>query len=78
MGERADAVALSIVQPGDERGVLACCGKSRPAVPASRPAPGWRGRSTLQPEVESAGVHLIDSLADLRAVLQRLAAEHQA
>jgi hypothetical protein len=38
----------------------------------------WEGGAGAQAEIESSGVHLIDSLADLRPALQRLAAEHQA
>jgi MerR family transcriptional regulator, light-induced transcriptional regulator len=76
---RAEAVALSIVQPGDERGVLSVLREIRAGLPP-RVALflGGAGAHRIHAGIETAGVQLIDSLADLRPALQRLAAEHQA
>ena len=76
---RAEAVALSIVQPGDERGVLSALREVQAGLPPRVALLlGGAGAQGFQAEIESAGVHLIDSLAELRAALQRLAAERQA
>ena len=76
---RAEAVALSIVQPGDEQGLVSALREIRAGLP-SRVALllGGAGTHRIRTGIESAGVHLIDSLADLRPALQRLAAEPQA
>ena len=76
---RAEAVALSLVQPGDERGVLSVLREIQDGLPPRVALLlGGAGAQSFQAEIESAGVHLIDSLADLRAALQGLAAERQA
>jgi methanogenic corrinoid protein MtbC1 len=76
---RAEAVALSIVQPGDERGVLSALREIRAGLPPRVVLLlGGAGAQRIQAGTESAGVHLIESLADLRSALQRLAAERQA
>lgn len=76
---RAEAVALSVVQPGDARGVLSVLREIRDGLPPRVALLlGGAGAQRFQAEIESAGVHLIDSLADLRAVLQRLAVEREA
>ena len=75
---RAEAVALSVVQPGDER-LLRILRDIRAGLPPRVALLlGGAGAQSIQAGIESAGVHLIGSLADLRAALQRLAAEHQA
>jgi methanogenic corrinoid protein MtbC1 len=71
---RAEAVALSIVQPGDERGVLSVLREIQARLPPRVALLlGGAGAQGFQAEIESAGVHLIDSLAELRAALQRIA-----
>jgi DNA-binding transcriptional MerR regulator/methylmalonyl-CoA mutase cobalamin-binding subunit len=75
---RAEAMALSLVQPGDERGVLSVLREIRAGLPPRVALLlGGAGAQSFQAEIESAGVHLIDSLAELRAALQRIA-ERQA
>jgi len=75
---RAEAVALSVVQPGDER-LLRILRDIRAGLPPRVALLlGGAGAQSIQAGIESAGVHLIGSLADLRAALQRLAAEPQA
>jgi len=75
---RAEAVALSAVQPGDER-LLRILRDIRAGLPPRVALLlGGAGAQSIQAGIESAGVHLIGSLADLRAALQRLAAEPQA
>jgi DNA-binding transcriptional MerR regulator/methylmalonyl-CoA mutase cobalamin-binding subunit len=75
----AEAVALSLVQPGEERGVLSVLREIQDGLPPRVALLlGGAGAQSFQAEIESAGVHLIDSLADLRAALQRLATERQA
>src|SRR6476646_1916001 len=75
---RAEAVALSIVQPGDERGVLSALREIRAGLPPRVVLLlGGAGARRIQAGIEAAGVRLIDSLADLRSALQRLAAERQ-
>jgi hypothetical protein len=71
-------MALSLVQPGDERGVLSVLRKIQAGLPPRVALlVGGAGAQSFQAEIESAGVHLIDSLAELRAALQRIA-ERQA
>jgi len=75
---RAEAMALSLVQPGDERGVLSVLREIQAGLPPRvAQLVGGAGAQSFQAEIESAGVHLIDSLAELRAALQRIA-ERQA
>jgi MerR family transcriptional regulator, light-induced transcriptional regulator len=75
---RAEAMALSLVQPGDERGVLSVLREIQAGLPPRVALlVGGAGAQSFQAEIESAGVHLIDSLAELRAALQRIA-ERQA
>ena len=72
---RAEAVALSIVHPGDERGVLSALREIQAGLPPRVALLlGGAGAQSFQDELEAAGVHLIDSLAELRAALQRIAA----
>jgi len=75
---RAEAVALSIVQPGDERGVLSALREIRAGLPPRVVLLlGGAGARRIQAGIEAPGVRLIDSLADLRSALQQLAAERQ-
>jgi len=75
---RAEAMALSLVQPGDERGVLSVLREIQAGLPPRVALlVGGAGAQSFQAEIESAGVHLIDSLAEMRAALQRIA-ERQA
>jgi DNA-binding transcriptional MerR regulator/methylmalonyl-CoA mutase cobalamin-binding subunit len=75
---RAEAVALSVVQLGDERAVLSVLREIRAGLPPRVAVLlGGAGARGIKAGMESAGVYLIDSLADLRPALKRLAAEHQ-
>ena len=75
---RAEAMALSLVQPGDERGVLSVLREIQAGLPPRVALLlGGAGAQSFQAEIESAGVHLIDSLAELRVALKRIA-ERQA
>jgi hypothetical protein len=76
---RAEGVALSIVQPGDERGVLSVLREIQAGLPPGVALLlGGAGAQGIQADIESSDVPLIDPLADLRPALPRLAAEHQA
>jgi DNA-binding transcriptional MerR regulator/methylmalonyl-CoA mutase cobalamin-binding subunit len=71
----AEAVALSIVRPGDARGIVAALRELRAALPSEVALLlGGAGDRTIGPELEPAGVTPIDSLAELRPALRRLAA----
>jgi len=71
---RAEAMALSLVHPDDERGVLSVLREIQAGLPPRVALlVGGAGAQSFQAEIESAGVHLIDSLAELRATLQRIA-----
>jgi MerR family transcriptional regulator, light-induced transcriptional regulator len=75
---RAEAVALSLVDSGDEPAVLSVLREIRAVLPPRVGLLlGGTGAHGIRAGIESAGVHLIDSLADLRPTLQRLAAEHR-
>ncbi len=75
---RAEAVALSVVQLGDERAVLSVLREIRAGLPPRVALLlGGAGAQGIKAGIESAGVYPIDSLADLRPALQRLAAEHR-
>ncbi len=75
---RAEAMALSLVQPGDERGVLSVLREIQAGLPPRVVLLlGGAGAQSFQAEIESAGVHLIGSLAELRVALKRIA-ERQA
>jgi methanogenic corrinoid protein MtbC1 len=74
---RAEAVALSIVDSGDQRGLLSAVREIRAGLPPGVALIlGGAGAPAVHARMESTGVHLIDSLADLRPALQRLAREH--
>jgi DNA-binding transcriptional MerR regulator/methylmalonyl-CoA mutase cobalamin-binding subunit len=74
---RADALALSVVRSGDERAVLSVLRQIRDGLPPRvELLVGGAGAHGIGVGIESAGGHLIDSLADLRPALQRLAEEH--
>jgi MerR family transcriptional regulator, light-induced transcriptional regulator len=76
---RAEAVALSIVHAEDQRGLLSVLRQIRTGLPPGVALlVGGAGAQKIQAGIGSAGVHLLDSLADLRAALQRLAAEQPA
>jgi DNA-binding transcriptional MerR regulator/methylmalonyl-CoA mutase cobalamin-binding subunit len=76
---RAEAVALSIVQPGDEQELLRVLRQIRAGLsPRVALLLGGAGTHRIRAGIESAGVHLIDSLADLRPTLQRLTVDPQA
>jgi methanogenic corrinoid protein MtbC1 len=76
---RAEAVALSIVNGSDEREVLRALREIRAGLPPRVALLlGGASAQSIQAGIESDGVYLIDSLADLRPSLQRLAAEHRA
>ncbi len=75
---RAEAMALSLVQPGDERGVLSVLREIQAGLPPRVVLLlGGAGAQSFQAQIESAGVHLVDSLAELRVALKRIA-ERQA
>ena len=75
---RAEAVALSVVQLGDERAVLSVLRELRAGLPPRVALLlGGAGAHRIKAAIESAGVYPIDSLAELRPALQRLAAEEQ-
>jgi methanogenic corrinoid protein MtbC1 len=74
---RAEAVALSVVQPGDGRGLLSVLREIRAGLPPQVAVLlGGAGALGIKAGAESAGVYVIDSLAGLRPALQRLEAEH--
>ena len=76
---RADAVALSVVYAGDDRGMPGVLRKIRAGLPPDVALLlGGAGAGHAHARLRSADVHLIDSLADLRSALQRLAAERKA
>ena len=71
----AEAVALSIVRPGDARGLLATLRELRAGLPSGVALLlGGAGARTIGAELEPAGVTTIDSLAQLKPALRRLAA----
>ena len=71
---RAEAVALSIVHPGDERGVLRVLRQIQTGLPPGVALLlGGAGAPQVHARLQSADVHLIDSLADLRPTLESLA-----
>jgi MerR family transcriptional regulator, light-induced transcriptional regulator len=75
---RADALALSIVHPAEERGVLGVVRRIHTGLPPGVGLLlGGAGAERVHARLGSEGVHLIDSLAELRPALQRLA-ERQA
>lgn len=76
---RVEAVALSIVQPGDEPEVLSVLRKIRAGLPPRVALlVGGAGAQSIQGDIDTAGVHLIDSFADLRAALRGLAGKRRA
>ncbi|MDQ3208952.1 MAG: cobalamin B12-binding domain-containing protein [Gemmatimonadota bacterium] len=72
----ARAVAISVVYLSDDRDFLAALRETRAGLPERVPLlVGGAAAPELRLEAENAGAVVIDSLADLRALLQRLAAE---
>jgi DNA-binding transcriptional MerR regulator/methylmalonyl-CoA mutase cobalamin-binding subunit len=70
----ADAVALSIVHADDEPGVLGVVREIRARLPARVALlVGGAGAPRVHARLGASDVHLIDSLADLRPALERLA-----
>jgi DNA-binding transcriptional MerR regulator/methylmalonyl-CoA mutase cobalamin-binding subunit len=75
----AEAVALSVVNADDQRGLLSVLREIRAGMPSETALlVGGAGVSRISAGFDLPGVHLLDSLADLRPVLQRLAAEQPA
>jgi DNA-binding transcriptional MerR regulator/methylmalonyl-CoA mutase cobalamin-binding subunit len=75
----ADAVALSIVHADDQRGLLSVLRAIRTGMPRDVALlVGGAGVNRVQAGIELPGVHLLDSLADLRPALQRVAVKQPA
>jgi len=70
----ADAVALSVVHAGDARGPLTTVREIRAGLPSGVVLLlGGAAARTIGPATEAAGIVTLDSLADLRPALQRVA-----
>jgi methanogenic corrinoid protein MtbC1 len=75
----AEAVALSVVNADDQRGLLSVLREIRTGMPSETALlVGGAGVNRISAGLDLPGVHLLDSLADLRPVLQSLAAEQPA
>ncbi|HET8836096.1 MAG TPA: MerR family transcriptional regulator [Gemmatimonadales bacterium] len=76
---RAEAVGLSIVHPGDERRLANVVREIRAGLPPDVALLlGGAGARRIHARLDSPGVHLIDSLADLKPALQQLVPQQQA
>ena len=76
---QAKAVALSLVGAGDERGALKALREIRAGLPPGVALLlGGAGARGVHAKLDDPGVHLTDSLADLRPARQRLVAVPQA
>jgi methanogenic corrinoid protein MtbC1 len=74
----ADAVALSIVNPGSAPRLLTALRQVREGLPSRVVLLlGGAGAPRVQAELDMDGVELIDSLAELRPALQRIARAHR-